>query len=129
MRGDTYKQMYCIEEKNAALFELKMNEILKTVKNPEITLDRNRPFTAYIFYENSFDVPETITELFEMLSGQKHTCKECQYIKITDDKRKRRHLCGYYNKIVHQEQPACKTYYAQNFSSLLLTDLNDPQNK
>ena len=128
MRGDQYKQMYCVEETNGELFQLRMNEILKTVKNPEITLDHNRPFTAYIFYENIIDVPETITEFFEILSGERHTCQECEHLIISPDKRKRWQMCNYYQKKVYQNTPVCKTFYMQNFEKFLLTDhTNDPQ--
>ena len=128
MRGEHYKQMYCVEEKNGALFELKMNEILKTVKNPEITIDRTRPFTAYIFYEYEFDMPETITELFELISGEKHTCQECEHLIISPDKRKRWQMCSFYNKKVQQTQPACKTFYLKYYATNLLADPDEIPN-
>ena len=125
MRGDQYKQMHCIEETNGELFELRMNEILKTVKNPEIILDHNKPFTAYIFYENNIDVPETITEFFELLTGERHTCQDCPHLIKSPDKRRTRQMCDFYKKIVHQNQPVCKTFYMQNFEKFLLTENND----
>lgn len=122
MRGEQYKQMYCVQETNGALFELKMNEILKTVKNPEIEIDRNRSFTAYIFYENTIDVPETFTELIELISGERHTCQDCEHLIKSPDKRKRWQVCSFYNKKVRQNAPACKTFYLKIISSNLLED-------
>lgn len=122
MRGEHYKQMYCIEEQNGALFQIKMNEILKTVKNPEITIDRTKPFTAYVFYENEIDVPETLTELFELISGERHICQECEHLIFSPDKRKRWQTCDFYNKKVQQKQPACKAFYLNLYATNLLAN-------
>lgn len=113
MRDDKYKQMYCVCEKTSSMFEMKMNAILKAVKNPEIEIDRTRPFTAYVFYNVVLDVPETIPEAFQLLEGISHTCQECSYLIKSPDKRKRWQQCGFFNKRIHQEQPVCEVFYKE----------------
>lgn len=111
MRGEYQTQMICVSETNGAIFELKMNEALKTLVNPDIRLDPNRSFTAYIFYQVQHTIPESITEAIEMVEGSTHYCVECPACEMSKDKRKKHGLCSVYCKTVHQKQPVCIDYY------------------
>ena len=122
MRGEQQYQLCCISEKSAPLFELRMNEALKTIKNPDIRLDANLPFTAYIIYSNSYDVPETLIEGLEILEGIKHYCSECPAFQRSEDGRKRWHFCTEYKKRVHQDSPVCINYYKLRDLRELLVD-------
>ena len=111
MRGEYQTQMFCISETNSALFQLKMNETLKTIVNPDIRMDPTRPFTAYIFYTIQHDIPETITEALEMIEGDHHYCSECPALIRSEDHRKKWHFCHTHMKKVRQDNPACIDFY------------------
>lgn len=121
MRGDFQTQMYCVSETNGELFELRMNEILKSIKNPDIRLDPVRSFTAYIFYQIQYDIPETITEAIELVEGEKHHCIECPACVLSKDKRMRNHFCQVKGKKVHEDSPVCINYYKLRDAKDLLT--------
>ena len=111
MRGEYQTQMICISETNGAIFELKMNEALKPLVNPDIRLDPNRSFTAYIFYQIKHDVPETVVEAIELTEGVKYHCKECPACKLSEDARKKHGFCTARNKNVHYNMPVCIEFY------------------
>lgn len=111
MRGEYQTQMYCISETNAAMFELKMNETLKTLKNPEIHMDTTKPFTAYIFYHIEHNIPESVIEALAMIEGSHHYCAECPFIEKSEDKRRKWKFCNLHNKKVKEDSVVCIEYY------------------
>lgn len=126
MRGDYQTQMYCVSETNAEMFELKMNEILKGIKNPDIRMDPARSYTAYIFYQIQYDIPETITEALEMVEGSRHYCGECPGCLFSDDKRKKWQFCQVHNKKVHEDSPVCIEFYKiRDGANLLINSENE----
>lgn len=122
MRGEYQTQMICISETSGQLFELKMNEALKSLVNPDIRLDQTRPFTAYIFYQVQHDIPESIIEAIELIEGSKHYCDECPACEIPEDKRKKWYFCLHHKKKIHNGQTACIDFYKLRASSLIATD-------
>lgn len=131
MRNEHYKQMACISETDPQIFEQKTNAILAGLINPEIVLDRVKPFTAYIFYKVRKDVPEDILELFEMLdtADGKRTCSDCPYFKKSTDKRRRKHTCTLTGNMTRADSRACEEYYKakmQRYRGLLEEYKNIP---
>lgn len=115
MRNEHYKQVACVSELDAESFEQKINTILAGIIDPEIILDKAKPFTAYIIYRVRKDVPETVLELLEMLDvdGGCATCQNCPHLVRSKDKRKKWHKCGLTGEQVKEDSRACETYYIE----------------
>lgn len=111
MRQSKYKQAIVIAENNAADFQEKLNEALAPIVDPQITIDSNRPFTAYILYSVSKDVPESVLELFELLDGEHHICLECPYFRTPTDKRMKKGECALKMERMRFEARACEHFY------------------
>ena len=94
MRSEKYKQAIVVQESNAKDFQSSLNNVLSGLINPEIVIERSIPFTAYIFYTASKDIPESVLELLELLDGEHHTCQECPYFTMPTDKRMRKGNCS-----------------------------------
>lgn len=122
MRGEYQTQMICVSETNGAIFELKMNEALKTLVNPDIRLDPNRSFTAYIFYQIKHDVPETVVEAIELIEGTRFNCKDCPACELPEDGRKKHGFCKAHNKKVHFETPVCIEFYKYRINQNVLEE-------
>ena len=114
MRSEHYKQVACVSETSPQAFEQKINTILAGITNPEIVLDRTRPFTAYIIYKVRKDVPETVLELLELLDpeSKRATCKQCPHFKRSNDRRKKWHPCDIHGRR-HEDQSVCEQYYLE----------------
>ena len=113
MRGEHIKQCACISETDPQLFQEHMNGVLSRVINPEIIMDRCKPFTAYIFYKVRKDVPETVLELLELLDGEHHTCEECPHFIRSTDKRRKWHTCGKGGTRTKADSRACEEFYRE----------------
>lgn len=115
MRSERYKQVACISETNAHAFEQKTNAILAGIINPEIILDKVKPFTAYIFYNIRKDVPETVLELLEMLDtdGGRATCEKCPHFVRSTDRRRKWHTCDHDGQPTRADSRACEVYYME----------------
>ena len=118
MRTERIKQIICISETNAEIFEKKMNDALSHLVDPEIRIDANRSFTAYIFYQVKRDVPEDILELFELVEGEHHHCKECPHYIAPTDKRRKWGSCAITSGQVRGDGSACEHYYLLKYKSL-----------
>lgn len=118
MRTERVKQIICICETNATIFENKMNDALSHLVDPEIHIDANRSFTAYIFYNVKRDVPEDILELFEMVEGEHHICKDCPHYIPPEDKRKKWGSCAITSMQTKRDTPACEHYYLLKYKTL-----------
>lgn len=118
MRTERIKQIICISEPSAEMFEEKMNQALSHLVNPEIQLDSNRSFTAYIFYSVKRDVPEDILELLELVDGEHHNCNECPHYIPPADRRRKRGNCAVTSEQVRGDAPACEHYYLLKYKSL-----------
>lgn len=119
MRAERYKQIACISEKDARTFETKANALLAGITEPEIILDRTKPYTAYIIYNVRKDAPESIIELLEMLDkdGGRATCANCPHFVRSTDRRKRWHYCNHKDTRVHEGARACEVYYLERMTN------------
>lgn len=115
MRSKKFKQLACISENTADDFQAKTNAILAQTPNPEIVLDKTRPFTAYVFYTVSKSEPETFLEMLEMLDAEaKHsTCKDCPHFVADHDRRKVRGTCKKKSQEVRKDCSACEIFYLE----------------
>lgn len=111
MKTERYMQVVCISESNASDFQIKMNEALSHLPNPEITLDKCIPFTAYIIYKVKRDVPESVLELLELIDGDPHTCVECPYYEEPSDKRMKWGICKIKLERMRLDNRACERFY------------------
>ena len=56
-------------------------------------------------------MPESVLELFEMIDGEPHTCQECPYMSIPDDKRLKRGSCTIKACQTWKDSRACERFY------------------
>ncbi len=111
MRSEHYKQAIVVQGSNAIDFQNQLNNALSGLVNPEIVIERSIPFLAYIFYNASKDVPESVLELFEILDGEYHVCEECPYFTRPSDKRMRRGSCSVKAYNPRMDERACESFY------------------
>ena len=119
MRTTQFKQCVCISEANAAAFQDAANAILAQLPNPEIIVDRTKPFTMYIFYNVQRDTPEDVLELLEMLDadgGHAH-CIDCPAFVPDPDRRRKRGRCQLRAGEYFRDLPACEFYYMKRRNS------------
>ncbi len=112
MRSETKKVFRCVSGSTPEEFQQKMNEILSTVLNPEITFLPSVPFTAYILTEETTTVPECLADEFS-LRGERYICSACPYFERTNDLRRKWHYCVYHQQKCHQDTPMCEDAYKQ----------------
>ena len=122
MRSDKFKQAIVIQESNAADFQAALNDALSGLNDPEINIERSIPFTAYIFYTARRDVPESVLELFEMIDGESHTCQECPYLSMPDDRRVKRGTCSVKACQTRKDSTACEHFYLWKHKQLEKVD-------
>lgn len=116
MKERAFKQLACVSEKDAASFEDKVNDVLAQTPDPEIIIDQTRPFTMYVLYNVSKNVPESALELLELLdpNGGHATCKNCDYFTKDNDRRKKWGICSRKKgEKTHADARACELYYLE----------------
>ena len=118
MRQDKVKQIICISEGSAELFEERMNDALMRLDNPEIEIDKNRTFTAYIIYTVKRNMPEDVLELFEMVDGESHSCGDCPFFVPSTDKRKKWGECSKSVLPKRCDNRACEQFYLFRYKAL-----------
>lgn len=118
MKTNKLKRIIVISEMDAVTFEDRMNEALIGLVDPEIRIDTNKSFTAYIIYTVSRNVPEDILELFEMVDNQRHCCKDCPHYVEPTDKRRKWGTCSVDAQSVRPEGRACEKYYLLRYKVL-----------
>ena len=118
MRQDRVKQVIGSSEKTAADFEERMNESLYGLVDPEITFYPSIPFTAVITFRASRDIAEDVLEMFEMVDGGHHTCSECPYFVVPEDKRKVWSDCSKSNTKTRADSRCCEKYYVSRYRML-----------
>lgn len=96
-------------------FDALVNEIFIQAaqggKEPEVHFYDSQGFCATIRYFVNLQIPETISEEFE-LRGEKHYCAECQYFSISSDRRYKYGHCSLYDKRRCGDTPACDALYS-----------------
>lgn len=115
MKEKQYKQIYCISEHDAASFEERANDVLAQTPEPEIFIDQSRPFTMYIVYSVSKNIPESALELLEMLDpdGGRANCCDCRYFEPSNDHRKKWGACRKKGQGTRCDSRACEVYYLE----------------
>ena len=116
MKERIFKQLACVSEKDAASFEDKVNDVLAQTPDPEIIIDKTKPFTMYVLYKVSKNVPECALELLEMLdsNGGHATCEDCDYFIRDKDRRKKWGICNRKkDEKTRADARACELYYLE----------------
>lgn len=113
--GDDVKQqkrvqITAIQETTAEGFTQAMNLELEKRNEPKITYITSVPFTAYIEYTETVEVPESLREKYELNHDTRY-CSQCPYFQRTKDKRYKWHFCIQKQKAVLENGCACETYY------------------
>ena len=113
MRDAKFKQCACISESSAAAFQDAANAILAQLPEPEIIVDKTKPFTMYIFYTVRRTAPETVLELLELLDhdGGHAQCQDCPEFIKSKDKRTKWGKCGRKGTKTRCDGRACELYY------------------
>ena len=115
MKDTKFKQCACISETSAGAFQDAANAILAQLPDPEIVIDKSKPFTMYVFYNVKRSTPETVLELLEMLDkdgGNAH-CEDCPAFIRCKDKRKKWGRCRRKPEPVRSDARACELYYLE----------------
>lgn len=115
MKDTKFKQCACISEASADAFQEAANAILAQVPEPEIIIDKTKPFTMYVFYNVRRSTPETLLELLEMLDtdGGRAICENCPAFIRDQDKRRKRGKCWRKNTETRADGRACELYYLE----------------
>ena len=104
----------CIVADSAEEFMSKMNNAFEAYDRKGISYtyetDIASGFVAYIFYQQTMDIPETVEEEFRQ-AGETHTCGECPYFKRPEDKRRKYVRCDIGNCLCCAEGSCCETFY------------------
>ena len=95
MKQQKRVQITAIQETTAEGFTQAMNLELEKRNEPKITYITSVPFTAYIEYTETVEVPESLREKYE----------------LNHDKRYKWHFCIQKQKAVLENGCACETYY------------------
>lgn len=115
MKDTKFKQCACISETSAEAFQDAANAILARLPEPEIIVDKTKPFTMYVFYTVRRDTPETVLELLEMLDadGGHAQCQDCPAFIRSKDRRRKWGKCRRKNTETKCDGPACELYYIE----------------
>ena len=117
----------CIEGANGKDFMAKMNAAFAELDSKGVKYtyqaDIASGFIAYIFYEQSVNIPETIKEEFEA-SGEKHTCIECPHFVRPQDGRRKWMRCEVNRCICRADGMCCDKFYEELFNGSI--ELVDP---
>lgn len=115
MRYINGKQVKIVSGTNAFDFETKLNGVLSDLNIRGISYDLQlNPATgliAYVVYEESAVIPETIKDEYE-LRDERHFCIECPFFVQPTDGRFKYTTCGM-EKHIRISQPCCEWFYEQ----------------
>lgn len=112
MKNTKFKQCACISETSAPAFQEAVNSVLAQLPDPEIVVDKTKPFTMYILYTVKRSTPETLLEALEMLDPDGVArCQDCPAFIPDSDRRKKRGSCKLRSGEFFKNQPACEFYY------------------
>lgn len=116
MKYMTLKQARIIQSATAGGFENELNAALREVAEKgaryELQFNNNAGLCAYIVYEQSVQVPETLADEYE-LRGEEYRCSECPLFKPSDDKRVKYTTCGHGVRRCEANHYACEYFYEQ----------------
>ena len=121
MRIKRLQQFRIIEADDAATFQSELNKALAELADldPEIDTDVRAGFRAFIRYEKSEDIPETLAEQFNVrgISYKCKDCPECSFIRTRTgeiDARQSRGICPH-TEYGHcfLDAEACELFYSK----------------
>lgn len=114
MRFFNRLQSIIIQGSSAHDFQTKLNRALDQIAaqgvTPEVTFPPAPEFCAYLMFETSGRVPETISEAYEE-RGLGATCAECPSFRPSLDGRVKYTTCAHGEKNTHRHQAACDWFY------------------
>lgn len=107
-----------IQAKTGGEFENAVNEKLLELSQykPELEIEHNMPFVAYIKYHFFAEYPESISEAM-YLKGFRNMCKDCEYCerKMTAKGEPQKNVkfgyCTYHEKQIVLVRDACDKFY------------------
>ena len=91
-------------------FDRRINEILADHDCVKIERETSIPMMAYLTYSEIVEEAENLREEYE-LAGCTLTCGSCPKIKISNDKRRRRHFCPVKQATVRMSMYCCETFF------------------
>ena len=119
MKNSYYEQYATVREDTAALFTAKLNEEIYRLRHyrPTVVISESDPLCAYVKYNISESMPETVAEASE-IEGVKFRCEQCPYFTPmlkhdeTIDKRCKYGDCPHAEMgRTLKESPACELLY------------------
>lgn len=118
MKYQTKKQFVVVEAETGQEYQEKVNAYYSNPKYKGVVVDhRDRAnFCAYITYEITEQIPETVKDAYE-LEGTTFTCSDCPYLERNPDKRVRHFRCmaagASGEEWARRESPACAFFYEE----------------
>lgn len=91
-------------------FDRRINEILSEHSDVKIEREPSIPMMAYLTFTEIVEEAENLREEYE-LAGCTLTCGSCPKIKISNDKRRRRHFCPVKQATVRLSMYCCETFF------------------
>ena len=103
-----------VHASTAEEFERELNKVLtelsKAGARPEIQFNMGLGHCAYILYDRTYAIPETLEDEF-LLAGEKHYCAECPSYHRPTDGRVKYTRCLVAGCLVKEDSPCCEQFY------------------
>lgn len=118
------KKIAVIQSKTGSEFESAVNDKLQELckYKPEIEIEHNIPFVAYIHYHFTAQYPECLSEAF-YLKGFRNTCQDCEHCerrlnsKGEYHKAVKRGYCPHLDREVMLTKDVCDKFYMDRINS------------
>lgn len=124
MKTDKVVRIVVVESGTATDFQDEMNTALKDIDSPEIQIDTNKPYLAYIFYKLDKQRAETLEDKFS-LQGISYKCAQCIHLEKPTDRRKKSSYCMLFQRDVRIDGSACEMLYRELIEGVdVLTNTN-----
>ena len=95
-------------------FETKLNAVLEELaekgRKQELTFNLAAGHCAYIRYEETHMIPETIQDEYE-LRGECYACRDCPHYVPSMDGRRKWSICDYIGERTTAKSAACEWFY------------------
>ena len=114
MLRQTGEKVKTISAPNAEEFDSKLNKALSDFGTKgiryELRLAPELGFTAFIVYKETFMIPETVADEFE-LGGEQHKCIECPFYVRPTDGRVKLTRCSVTPGLHRKDSYCCDAFY------------------
>lgn len=130
MKTQTTKQFVVVEAETGQEYQDKVNAYYSNPKYKGVVVDhRERAnFCAYITYEITEQIPETVKDAYE-LDGVTFTCSDCPFLERKEDGRIRRFKCLASEQSGEEwsrrESSACEYFYEALQSGTLMEAMKE----